>query len=232
MGRIRIVERIGSTNTALLADPDAVEGDWLVALAQDGGRGRQGRAWQAPSGNFAGSTLVQLRPGDPSAASLSLACGLALIETLETFVPDAPVELKWPNDVMLGRAKLAGILLERLGDRAVAGFGVNLASAPVIEGRQTAGIFPLASITPEAFAPILAAHFSKLLALWRATATADLARAWQERAHPVGSPLRVHEGPGRVVEGRFDGLDATGALRLRTIIGETVVVHAGDVQLD
>ena len=63
--RIRIVERTGSTNADLLADPSAVEGDWLVALAQDAGRGRQGREWVSEAGNFFGSTLGRASPGDP-----------------------------------------------------------------------------------------------------------------------------------------------------------------------
>ena len=71
-----------------------------------------------------------MQPGDPPAPSLSLAAGLALIEAVDVAVPGLPLMLKWPNDLLLGGAKLAGILLERSGDRVVAGFGVNLASAP------------------------------------------------------------------------------------------------------
>ena len=78
LSRIRVVERTGSTNADMLADTVAVEGDWLVALEQDAGRGRQGRQWVSESGNFFGSTIVSLAPGDPSPPSLSLAAGLAL----------------------------------------------------------------------------------------------------------------------------------------------------------
>ena len=124
----------------LLGDIGAVEGDWLVALAQDEGKGRQGRAWSSLAGNFFGSTLVQLRAGDPPAPGLSLACGLALIEAVDAAAPGQALMLKWPNDLLLGVAKLAGILLERTGDRIVAGFGVNLAVAPAIEGRATASL--------------------------------------------------------------------------------------------
>ena len=95
----------------MLADAAAVEGDWLVAMEQDAGRGRQGRQWVSESGNFFGSTTVRLRTGDPSPPSLSLAAGLALIEALDIAVPDLPLMLKWPNDLMLGTSKLAGILL-------------------------------------------------------------------------------------------------------------------------
>jgi len=143
----------------LLSDELAVEGDWLVALKQEGGKGRQGRSWHSLDGNFTGSTLVQLRPSDPPAPSLALAAGLALIEAIDVVAPDVPTSLKWPNDLMLGDAKLAGILLERTGDRIVAGFGVNLAEAPEIAGRKTAGLQSAAEISPQSFAPVLAGKF-------------------------------------------------------------------------
>jgi len=91
--RIRIVERTGSTNADLIADGQAVEGDWLVALAQAAGRGRQGRSWVSAEGNFYGSTLVNLRENDPPAQTLSLVAGLALIETIDVAVPGQPVML-------------------------------------------------------------------------------------------------------------------------------------------
>src|SRR5205085_9858234 len=75
LSRIRIVERTGSTNTDMLASPDASEGEWLVALEQDAGRGRQGREWVSSAGNFYGTTLVRLRQEDPPAQTLSLAAG-------------------------------------------------------------------------------------------------------------------------------------------------------------
>jgi BirA family biotin operon repressor/biotin-[acetyl-CoA-carboxylase] ligase len=79
---LRIVESAGSTNADLLADQSAVEGDWLIALAQRAGRGRQGRQWVSADGNFFGSTLVEVRPGDPPAQSLSLAAGVAVIRAV------------------------------------------------------------------------------------------------------------------------------------------------------
>ncbi len=226
--RIRIVERTGSTNADLLADDAAAEGEWLVALTQEAGKGRQGRQWQSLDGNFFGSTLVQLRAGDPAAPSLALAAGLALLEAVEAAAPGRALMLKWPNDVMLDGAKLAGILLERSGDRVVAGFGVNLAKAPAIEGRVTAHLG--GTIAPQAFAPLLAASFARLLAAWRSTSPEALTKAWLARAHPIGTVLAVHTGPGDTVCGTFAGIEPDGALRLE-IAGETRVIRAGDVEL-
>jgi len=209
----------------------AVEGDWLVALRQDGGRGRHGRVWESIEGNFFGSTMVQLRPSDPPASSLALAAGLALIEAVEVAAPDAQLSLKWPNDLMLGDAKLAGILLERSGDRVVAGFGVNLAGAPPIAGRKTAALKPAHDVAPQAFAPLLAGKFSQLMSVWRAADPAAFAQAWLARAHPIGTVLEVHSGPGERVRGTFDGIEGDGAMRLKREDGMTDIVRAGDVSL-
>jgi len=213
----------------LLSDTLAIEGDWLVALCQDAGRGRHGRAWETVEGNFLGSTIVQLRGDDPPAPALALAAGLALIEAVEVAAPDAPLSLKWPNDLMLGDAKLAGILLERSGDKVVAGFGVNLAAAPVIEGRKTASLGGV--MAPQAFAPLLAASFARVLAAWRSADPGAFAQAWLARAHPVGTPLDVHSGPGERISGRFDGVETDGAMRLRTTSGAVEIIRAGDVTL-
>lgn len=193
------------------------------------GRGRQGRGWVSPAGNFYGSTLVELRPADPPAQTLSLVAGLALIEAVDTAVPGQPLMLKWPNDLMLLGKKLAGILLERSGDRVVMGMGVNLASAPELPGRACASLS--ARITPEAFAPLLAASFERLLKLWRESAPELLAQAWLARAHPLGTPLTTHSSADERISGRFDGIEPDGALRLRLDNGALEIVRAGDVEL-
>ena len=224
-----MVERTGSTNAELIADPQAQEGDWLVALHQEAGRGRQGRTWVSVEGNFYGSTLVELRPGDPPAQGLSLAAGLALVEAIEAAVPGQALMLKWPNDVLLLGRKLAGILLERSGDRVAVGFGVNLASAPEFADRRCASLGE--QVGPEAFAPLLAASFARLLDLWRTSQPALLAQAWLARAHPVGTRLTVHSSADETISGRFDGVEPDGALRLRRYDGSLEVIRAGDVEL-
>jgi BirA family biotin operon repressor/biotin-[acetyl-CoA-carboxylase] ligase len=213
-----------------LGDGSAHEGDWLIALHQRAGRGRQGRDWMSSDGNFFASTLVELRRSDPPAQSLSLAAGVALMRAVEAAAPATGLILKWPNDLMMGAAKLAGILLERSGDRLVAGFGVNLAQAPAVEGRATAALSSVALISPESFAPLLAASFSRALAMWREDFQ-RLAAAWMESAHPLGTPLTIHSGPGQTISGTFAGIESDGALRLELDPGVTEIVRAGDVEL-
>jgi BirA family biotin operon repressor/biotin-[acetyl-CoA-carboxylase] ligase len=230
LSRIRIVERTGSTNADLLVDSSTMEGDWLVTLDQTAGRGRQGRDWVTKSGNFFGSTLITLASGDPPAQSLSLVAGLALIEAVDAAAPGLPLLLKWPNDLLLAGAKLAGILLERQADRVVVGFGVNLAAAPEVPGRALAHLN--SRIAPQAFAPLLAAAMSRMLILWRTSPPPDFARAWLARAHPAGTELKVHGADADEISGRFDGIEPDGTLRLRLPDDTLRHIHAGDVSLD
>ena len=200
-----------------------------MALDQQAGRGRQGRTWVSVPGNFYGSTIVQLLPDDPAAQTLSLAAGLALAEAIDVAVPGQPLLLKWPNDLLLSGRKLAGILLERNGDRVAVGFGVNLASEPELPDRKGASLRGKAK--PQAFAPLLAASFTRLLGLWRESPPALLAQAWLARAHPVGTPLSVHASADETVSGTFDGIDPDGALRLKRDDGSLEIIRAGDVEL-
>jgi BirA family biotin operon repressor/biotin-[acetyl-CoA-carboxylase] ligase len=138
--------------------------------------------------------------------------------------------LKWPNDLMLRGKKVAGILLERSGDRIAVGIGINLASAPVVPGREAASFG--GEIAPEAFAPLLAGSFARLLDLWRKNEPASLAQAWLARAHPLGTALSVHSASDEIVSGRFEGIEPDGALILRREDGDIDIVRAGDVHLD
>jgi len=131
--------------------------------------------------------------------------------------------------LLLDGAKLAGVLLERQGDRVVAGFGVNLAAAPEIPGRPAADLN--GRISPQAFAPLLAASAARLLALWRSSDREAYARAWLARAHPIGTELSVHGQDARMLRGRFDGIDPDGTLRLRLADGSVRAIHAADVTL-
>ena len=137
--------------------------------------------------------------------------------------------LKWPNDLLLLGKKLAGTLLERSGERVVIGFGVNLASAPDLAGRECASLG--GQLSPEAFAPVLAGSFERLVRLWRQSEPLLLAQAWLARAHATGTRLTVHSGSDETVSGRFDGIERDGALRLRRDDGAVEIVRAGDVEL-
>jgi BirA family biotin operon repressor/biotin-[acetyl-CoA-carboxylase] ligase len=104
-----------------------------------------------------------------------------------------------------GAAKLAGILLERVGQAVVVGVGVNLAQAPQIEGARRWRFPPGPAPDRDSFAASLASHFSNELALWRDYGLAALARRWQAVAHPPGTRLAVTDAAGGVLEGSLPG---------------------------
>jgi len=234
---IRYVSETGSTNAdlaaALAAGERVAEGHWLVADRQHAGHGRQGRVWLDATGNFMGSTVVHGRPGDPPLPSLALACGLALHKAIVAVAGGGTgLFLKWPNDAMIGPAKLAGILLERQGDCAVVGIGVNLAHAPPVPGRETVSLASLGrEIGRNAFAEQLADSFDGELAAWRNFGLAGVIPRWLAVAHPVGTDLVVGE-PGETPQsGKFAGLDAEGALILALADGTRRTIHAGEIRL-
>ena len=234
MSNIRSVAETGSTNTDMvaLARTGVEEGVWLRADRQTAGRGRQGRGWSSPVGNFSGSTLVRLRPTDPAAASLALVAAVALHETVAAVHPADALRLKWPNDLLLGDAKLAGILLERSDDAVVVGIGVNLAHHPGLPERPTTSLSAWgASVAVEPFAELLAATFARWLGRWRGEGLSVVRAGWLDRAHPVGTALTARLPDGGSVDGLFEGLDPDGALILRLASGERRVIHAGDVFL-
>lgn len=235
---IHFVNETGSTNADLLAKLSAGEplreGDWLVARRQFSGRGRQGREWFDGAGNFMGSTIVRPAPSDPAPATLALMSGLAVYEALLPYCPDpSALMLKWPNDLLLGSAKLVGILLESSGGAVVVGIGVNLRAAPNLPDRETVALSEVTSPpSPEDFADRLAASFDTELERWRNHGLELLLRRWQAAAHPFGAQLNVHDSSGEKLAGTFAGLDPSGSLLLRDSDGNTRIIHAGDVDLD
>lgn len=225
---IRTVAETGSTNddVAALAREGAPEGLWLRAERQSGGRGRQGRTWLSPPGNLYASTIVRLRPGDPPAPTLALVAAVALQEVVAPEVP--AVRIKWPNDLIVDGAKLAGILLEREDEAVVVGFGVNVAHHPEGLPSPATSLVRLVRHAPNAagLCGRLAEAFATRLGQWRRHGLTPIRSAWISAAHPIGTPLATSQG-----EGAFDGLDESGALRLRQPDGQRRLIHAGDVFL-
>jgi BirA family biotin operon repressor/biotin-[acetyl-CoA-carboxylase] ligase len=232
---IRTVATTGSTNADLiaLAASGAEEGLWLRAEQQSGGRGRHGREWVSPPGNLYASTLVRLRPSDPSAATLALVAAVALDEATRAWLPDAAAPtIKWPNDLLIDGAKLSGILLERSGDAVVIGIGVNLEHHPDLPDRPATSLTAHgASVDAAGFLETLADTFARWLGKWRGEGLAPIRARWIERAHPPGTALTARLTDGSATDGLFERLDADGALILRLADGTTRVIHAADVFL-
>lgn len=176
---------------------------------------------------------MRLRSDDPSAPTLALAAGVALYETVAPYFSESSgLALKWPNDLLVDRRKLAGILLERVDETVVIGIGVNLAHHPVDQSRPATSLAAEGRLHPTAdvFVTDLAASFASALARWR-TSLADIRTAWLAAAHALGTSLATHGASGEPLTGTFDGLDPVGACRLRLADGSLRLIHAGDVFL-
>lgn len=240
--KIAFVEETGSTNADLIerlvSGERIEEGQWLCALRQSGGKGRSGRKWISPAGNLYASTIVNLRSGDPAPHTLSLSVGMGVYRYVRQSIGESHrshVTLKWPNDVLVNGAKIAGILLERVLDAIVIGIGVNIDFAPHLKGRQTTCLrdldFQYEADVRDALRLNLAPLIAEELCSWRAISVAQLIERWSSVAHPVGTRLSVDIGEERPVAGSFAGLDPNGSLKLRLADNSIRTIHAGDVSL-
>lgn len=237
--RVEVVESTGSTNADLASRAVAGEPDGtvLVALHQSAGRGRFDRRWEAPPG-AALATSVLVRTDRPMVdwMWLPLVTGVAVLRGVRAVAPEAPLELKWPNDVLVsgGSApgKLCGILCERhetpTGPAAVIGFGLNTT--------LTAEQLPVPTATSLALAGIEVAPGEVLAAIL--TELDALVGVWQERGHlreaytqacgSLGAELRVMVSETEQVLGVGESIDSSGRLVVRTAEGSRAF-SAGDV---
>ena len=123
----RYVESCGSTQELL--EPDDPEGAVTVCDEQTAGRGRLGRVWRAPSGTSILCSMLLRPPPERRAPELSLVAGMAAADAVEEALTLA-AQIKWPNDVMVNRKKVAGVLAEARGDAVVIGVGINVNQGP------------------------------------------------------------------------------------------------------
>lgn len=223
--RLQVYEALGSTSDlcrtlAIAGEPGPLA---ILARRQTQGRGTRGREWVSPAGNLFLSVLLRSREQARDVGQWSLLAGVALAEALLPLLPDrAALRLKWPNDVLLAGAKLAGILVESSAkpdstlDWLVIGIGVNLATAPELPDRRTAAVAQVA--TPPA-AEDMARLVLARLSHWRRVRLlegfAPVRAAWLGHAPALGTQLTLRLG-NRSVGGSFAGLGQDGSLLLAT----------------
>ena len=241
---VRVVEETGSTNADLLAEAQAGarEGLVLVAEEQTAGRGRMGRRWISPP-RRALTFSVLLRPAVPAGLLgwVPLLAGVAVASALE-YTAGVDARLKWPNDVLVDGAKIAGILAERWGSAVVVGTGINVL--------QQRGELPVPTATSLLMAqevgPVDDADTRERLLTAVLDEFARWYRAWLDQPRPgdadgcglreeylrrsgtVGAAVTVMLPGGQNLTGTAAGIDAAGRLEIRTPAG-LVQVSAGDV---
>lgn len=232
---VRLVahDTIGSTNTEAcnLGRAGECAPLWITARQQTAGRGRRGNVWISEPGNLYASLLL---PGIPPgrAGELAFVAGLGVYDAIAELAPPVAsrLALKWPNDVLLGGAKLAGILIEAEGGWAVIGIGINCAHHPKATAQpatdlQTAGVvFPVEKV----FAQLSKTLLVRLRQWANGGGFAAIRSDWLIRAAGVGQNIRVRL-PAKEVDGQFQGLDETGHLLLRLPDGSVQTVSSGEV---
>jgi BirA family biotin operon repressor/biotin-[acetyl-CoA-carboxylase] ligase len=225
--------RVGSTNDEVRRRAEAGAAPGLVVMAdrQTRGRGRHGRDWSSPAGNLYASVLLPSDGPLTARAQLSFVAGLALADALGHHAPEGTaIRLKWPNDVLIGRAKVAGILLESVGTGVIIGTGVNIASYPADTP------YPATSLDAQGFAPttpraLLGAYLAALdrwFRHWCASGFAPLRTAWCARSLGLGEEIRLRL-EREDLRGRFVDVTATGSLLLDLGAGGRREIAAGDV---
>lgn len=215
--------------------PDLTGPVWILADEQTAARGRRGRSWATPKGNFA-ATLMMRRAEAPGVAALrSFVASLALRRAFIRVTGDeSAFALKWPNDVLLNGGKVAGILLENIGDYLAIGIGVNLAHAPGADQVEPGAVRPVSVvaetgkiISTTQFLDALAAEYAVLETQFTTYGFAPIRTAWLAHAARLGEEI-VARTMRDETRGIFEDVDADGSLVLRTPKGR-VPITAADV---
>ena len=237
-----VLDRVDSTNAeAMRMAPGLTGPTWVMARQQTAGRGRRGRAWTDPPGNFAASLVLRPQGGPADAARLSFVAALAVHDALRQLCgPHLNLSLKWPNDVLLNGGKLSGILLESVGSGGtihalVIGIGVNLAAAPDMDQVEPGATRPVSlqgetglAVLPDDFLAALALAFEEWHRQLRDYGFAPIRSAWMARAAKMGETITARTGTTEAI-GRFDGIDETGALILTGSQGRRQAIPAADI---
>jgi BirA family biotin operon repressor/biotin-[acetyl-CoA-carboxylase] ligase len=238
--KLAALATIGSTNeeARLRARRGETGPLWVTADAQTAGRGRLDRSWVSPKGNLFASLLL-CDPASPDRApELAFVAALALRDAVvaEAEALSPLLRFKWPNDLLLGGEKCAGILIEaEIGAdktiNAVIGIGANCASHPATAAGRPATDLQAhgAAVGPQALFARLSATMCRRLLQWdRGRGIAAVLADWLATAHGIGEAIVVRNGPGEM-QGRFAGLDPAGRLLLELPGGGIEKISAGDV---
>lgn len=225
----RVLTEVDSTNAeAARIAGDLAGPEWILALRQTAARGRRGRTWANPEGNFAATLVMQPNETPDKVALRSFVASLALFDALVAVTGRAAgFSLKWPNDVLLNGAKLAGILLESAGHGGQLGFfaigiGVNLRHAPEPAQLEAGALPPVsllsgtgADVTPEEFLDALAPAYARLETQFVTYGFDPIRRAWLDRAAKLGEVITARTTRDEIT-GTFETVDEAGNLILST----------------
>lgn len=234
-----ILAETDSTNAEAARRAPGLSGpEWILALNQTAARGRRGRPWVFPAGNFAATLVLHPTERPEIVALRSFVIALALHDAFITATGRAECfALKWPNDVLLNGGKVAGILLESTGQgprvsHLAIGIGINLVAAPEVAEVEPGATRPVsllaetgARIAPEDFLELLAAAYARREAEFTTLGFAPIRDAWLARAARLGERI-IARTTTATTEGIFETVDAGGNLVLNTPNGRRAIPAA------
>jgi BirA family biotin operon repressor/biotin-[acetyl-CoA-carboxylase] ligase len=235
-----ILERVGSTNSYALENFDAFgNGTLILARSQSSGRGRKGRVWSSPPSVNVYASLI-LKGFKFLPAQASWLGSLAVLETLRLEAPRMELRVKWPNDVLCGKAKIAGVLCEaKSGPRGgiVIGMGVNLnmTKADLEEiGRPATSVLvetgkPVEDV--DAFGIILGGEAMRLYAVATRDGVKSLHALWSSETRLAGSEVEAVLDDGSSFAGVVESVNLDGSLSIRRADGSSRSVASGEVSL-
>jgi BirA family transcriptional regulator, biotin operon repressor / biotin---[acetyl-CoA-carboxylase] ligase len=236
--RLLACDTVASTNAEALTLARRGERGplWITAVRQSAGRGRRGSAWMSEPGNLYATLLLCDPAPAEHAPELSFVSALAVHDAMLDCAPALrpKLALKWPNDLLCGGAKLAGILIEGEGNDgqlAVAvGIGVNCRHHPDETAYPATDLAAVgADVSAEALFWALSDTMLRRLAQWGRGAGFTVIRAdWMARLAGIGGDMRVRL-PGAELFGRAEAIDEHGRLILRLADGSERMIAAGDV---
>lgn len=230
----QVLSEVDSTMAEAARQAGALAGPkWICALRQTAARGRRGRPWVNPEGNFAATLVLPLQEPPERRALRSFVAALALFDALVAVSGRVDgLALKWPNDVLLTGGKVAGILLESLGAHLAIGVGVNLVTAPEASEVEPGAVPPVAVLSalgievgPEVFLDVLAEAYARHEATFRTYGFAPIREAWLARAARLGEVVTARMGT-REVTGSFETVDAEGRIVLHSARGREAIAAA------
>ncbi|WP_425090611.1 biotin--[acetyl-CoA-carboxylase] ligase [Tropicimonas sp. S265A] len=237
----RVLAEVDSTNAEAARIASHLTGPtWILGLHQTAARGRRGRVWENPAGNFAATLVMRPSESPEQVALRSFVAALALRDAFILATGRAEAfTLKWPNDVLLNGGKVAGILLESTGaagtiSHMAIGIGVNLVAAPPADVVEDGALRPVSvlaetgvRVQPEGFLDLLAPAFAQREAQFATYGFGPIRSAWLSVAARIGEPIRA-----RTMQhahyGTFETVDEQGALVLKTADGR-ISLPAADV---
>ncbi len=239
------LEEVDSTNDRamqMLKENSIGHRSLIYAGLQNAGKGQKGRCWTSNKGNSYSSYILKPSNGEPwgnldKAGLLGIVTAISIGETLiELGVPRADIFYKWPNDVAIKRAKIAGILPElKLNSQnkieaIIVGAGVNLLSSPQNLDREVASVYENynISISPADYLSIYLKKLDEYLQIWQKSSIKPIMNIWKASSHSSGELLKVKI-YGKEIQGQFYDYSNEGSLLLRLAHGEVLTIRAGEV---